>query len=182
MTDDDDLESLLRMADDAADAPPSPSRDLAGRSRRLQESRTKRSRRLRTAAAFAGCYFAGMLTMHCVARPTEQTIDAPGVVSVDEQKRSTESIDPVPTERPEIGHRTQLPKFVPLSRYQLLRQLGDENVGRNDFEGAVALYSQALDAATSDEMRIQYGEDNVLLMSLKKDRIVQNSGTRGDSI
>ena len=178
---DEELESLLRAADESAGPPRIPPPDLSGRVRHLARRRRTRSMRWKIGGALIGCYAAGLLTMWCgVSWKSAQPRDAaPFSASL------RPSFEPNKVERRKTVSEqgTGVRKLVAqASRYQLLRQLGDENWWRNDIPAAVAYYGQALDSATGEELEISYSQDNMLLISLKKDRNSQPTRKEGNSI
>jgi hypothetical protein len=188
---DEQLESLLRAADGSAGPSAAPPPGLAHRARTTHARRCRRTRRIKLASALSGCYVAGMITMWIVLRPAavgrSDVAPRPSTPS----NSSQAGIDTQPTPRPEHDAPTppieppasiQPPLGVETSRYELLRQLGDESQRRGDLQTAVAYYSQALDAATDQERRISYQQDNWLLISLKTGRLSsEHPPTQGDS-
>lgn len=186
------LESLLRAADESSPFPDKPLAGLADRVRSTFSRRQVRRRRIKLVGGLASCYIAGMLTMWSVF-----SFRSTGQVDVAGRPTSTSN---VPEEFAESLVNTKLDQDVltpsdhqhaliepdpitAISRYELLRRLGDECHQRNDFQGAVAHYKNALDAATDAELGISFAQDDWLLVSLKKDRIAaQQHTTTGDSI
>lgn len=176
---DDQLESLLRAADESAGSPAAPLPDLADRVRKAHTQRRQRTVRVKFTVALAGCYVAGLATMWIVfagamtgqadvverrSMPRPQEQDAP---AQDDRQRK-------PIEQEFVAEK---------SRYELLRQMGNESQHRGDLQTAIAYFGQALDAATDVERTIAYEQDNWLLISLKKDRFASQVGpTKGDSI
>jgi hypothetical protein len=182
MTSDDDLDSLLGAADADAGAPPESFRNLTAKVRHAHREQATRRTRVHYGLAFAGCYLAGVLTMWGAGSLLAQSVEVadapPAATRSDDSGKNEPSVDKrgEPKGKPRARR-----KFVPLSRYELLRQLGDENVMRSDYSSAVSYYNRALDAATHDELGISYGRDNAILISLKKERTSQTSGQHGDS-
>lgn len=184
------LESLLLAANEATGAPSLPSPELANRARNVHVRRGRRRGRAKIAAALAACYLAGILTMWTAApfvgtnkailadgfpsagRSAELNADAPARAQRDLRKQDSQA-----------PMRMQAPSIAETSRYELLRQMGDECHRRGDFQTAISFYGKALDAATDVEQEISYEQDSWLLISLKKDhRTSQHARTYGDSI
>ncbi len=173
---DEQLESLLRAADESAGSPAVPSPDLADRVRKAHTRRRQR----RFAVALAGCYVAGLATMWIVfAFATTGQGDVAEHQSMLRPWREQH----VPMQDDQ-QHKPIEPEFVAeKSRYELLRQMGNESQRRGDLQTAIAYFGQALDAATDVEQTISYEQDNWLLISLKKDRFATQVGPKqGDSI
>ncbi len=174
---DEQLESLLRAADESAGSPAVPSPDLADRVRKAHTRRRQRSVRVKFAVALAGCYVAGLATMWIVfASATTGPADVAERRSMPRPRREQDA--------PMQDRQPIEPEFVAeKSRYEMLRQMGDKSQRRGDLQTAVAYFGQALDAATDVERTISYEQDNWLLISLKKDRFAsQVRPTKGDSI
>ncbi len=177
---DDQLESLLRAADESAGFPAAPLPDLADRVRKAHTHRRQRTVRVKFAVALAGCYVAGLATMWIVfAGATTGPADVAERRSMPRPRREQDAPMQDRQQRKPIE-----PEFVAeKSRYELLRQMGDKSQRRGDLQTAVAYFGQALDAATDVERTISYKQDNWLLISLKKDRFATQVGPKqGDSI
>lgn len=185
------FESLLRAANQSADPPPEPRPDLAGCVR--QEVRVRRSRvsRLKLASALAGCYVAGLATMWGLSvfvssRPVNVAVDGMATSNSD---NAPVDVAPPSDREPEQqkAHDTarSMPPDVMLAKspYQLLRELGTVSRQNNDFQGAIGLYSEALEAATDEEADVAYDQDDWLITLLKQDLILtKNTSTQGDSM
>ena len=113
-------------------------------------------RRAGWAAAFAGCYLAGLTTMgvwqHAgTKQPLE--VDAPAVR------------DRPPAAGAQLAQRQKTP-------FERLRDAGNEAWRRQaDIERAIRLYAQAIEVATPEELRISATDDNWLLMAMKQDHV-----------
>lgn len=186
------LESLLLAADRSAGAPTQPSPELADRARNALARRRQRRDRARLAVVVAGCYVAGMLTMWVAVpsastsqgnhaedpsnriNPAQASAGARAVAQGRQTVPGQDAQEPMPHAPSPVAEK---------SRYELLREMGDESRHRGDLQAAVAFYGKALDAATEVEQKISYEQDNWLLMSLKKDHIAsQDARSQGDSI
>ena len=164
---DDQLQSLLRAADQSADPHENLPRDLAERVWQVDQYRRTRNGRLGIITALSACYLAGLMSMKIwmalTASETEQMSDrtARPVESVDRQE-DLGQFDRKHDSPPIIAQIT--------SPYQFLRRLGNEHERKGKVQLALDYYRRALDAATDEELAIAYGEDSWLLMSIKKDR------------
>jgi len=182
MMTDDRLESLLRSA---ANSEPLPPRQPDLTERVLETVARRRSQRQRriVAAALVGCYLGGMLTVWIFLPPTSTQTD----MAIQIEPERTE---PSPVLQPDAAndHRAlsqhELPAEIavadaPLetssesqqSRYELFRELGDASHTRGDFASAVRYYRLALDSASETGLQAAADDDNLLLLSLKQDRV-----------
>ncbi len=181
------LESLLRSAAETDPAPLASSGNLIENVRKTYQRQRVRKQRIRFALVMASCYFAGILTVwglmsagQVPGKPAHQQGPQSPVVHVPQTAPGHQE-----NRRPEIARPKPLPPqpVVRTSPYEDFRQLGAESLKRNDIQMAVAHYNKALAAATDAELKIAYGQDDWLLISLKKDRLVsQVTQTQGESI
>lgn len=198
---DDQLESMLRDADQSAGSPAELGVDLADRARIVHNQRRSRRQRIQVTGSLIGCYLAGLLTMWLWFSSTQDsiadTIDKPhdnvnaqvAPPNTDRQisKEKNDDQDVIeervkPQRADDVQPRRNL-EIAVKSPYQLFRDLGDSSHERNDFDTAVSFYKQALDVATKDELEISHENDNFLLMTLKRDRLGDLHQTKqGDAI
>ncbi|MFV2067788.1 MAG: hypothetical protein ACC645_12510 [Pirellulales bacterium] len=185
------FESLLRAADRSAAPPPEPRPDLAGCVR--HEARVRRSgvSRRKLASALAGGYVAGLATVWGLSalapsRPVNVAVDGMATSNSD---NAPVDVAPPSGREPEQQKAHDIARSKPAdvmlakSPYQLLRELGAVSRQNNDFQGAIGLYSEALEAATDEESEVAYAQDDWLMTFLKRDRTLsKNASTQGDSI
>lgn len=185
------FESLLRAADRSAAPVPEPRPDFAISVR--HEVRVRRSRvvRLKLASALAGCYVAGLATMwglsvFASSRPADVTVAR---LATSNSDNTRVDVAPPSDRQPKqpmahgIARSKSADVLLAKSRYQVLRELGAVSRKNNDFQGTIGLYSGALEAATDEESEVAYTQDDWLMTSLKRDRILsKNTSTQGDSI
>ncbi len=179
---DEQLDSLLRQAAKSEPLTAEPPLRLAANVLDEVGQRQVRRRRLTTTLTVAGAYVAGMLTMwvgvltddsddsgarpHQVASEEVQTPshEAPDSVRDDTMLVENEEHEPVSA----VVEETPLPEKTV---YHLFRELGDTSHARGDVTSSVRYYRLALDAATEHELQPAEASDNLLLLSLKQDRM-----------
>lgn len=179
---DEQLESLLRQSAESESPPPEPSVELTVNVMSTVARRQTRRRRALMASTIAGAYVAGLLTMWFGAPPgvVEQSEPEQQIASQEDTSPPPEAPVPetLPIEAPAPQVEEQAPGAVVVetpnperSVYQLFRELGDTSHARGDVTSSVRYYRLALDAATEQELRSAEASDNLLLLSLKQDRM-----------
>src|SRR5262249_18059382 len=137
----------------------------------------RRMKRLSVAAALAGCYLAGMLTMSLLHAPASDS--AKGLAAHVEPMPKTgngESMPLRPLVRPEDdgvvpSSSSQHAELVKLSPYDRLRRAGDRQLeDENDIAAAARTYRRALKLASPTERDIVPDKDTWLLMAMKNDQ------------
>jgi hypothetical protein len=138
----------------------------------------RRMKRLGIAAALAGCYLAGMLTMSLLHVPGLTTLGSAGGLTARVEPRSEngkgESMPLRPLVRPEDdGVVPGAPAVAAkLSRYDRLRRAGDRQLDdENDIAAAARTYRRALQLASPAQRNIAPGQDTWLLMAMKNDQL-----------
>lgn len=174
---DEQLESLLREADPAADLMRSSSDDLAERVRSRQTLIAKRRARGRRIGMATGCYVAGLLSMWVWMQSSG--IREPGEVITQDASEWIGPIELIPDR--DAQETDSLPNEIAIqppsvdSPYEVLRVLGDRYLlEQGKVEQAVAIYGRALDQATGDESAVSYERDSWLLISMKRDRLISS--------
>lgn len=181
---DEHLESILWQSAESEPPVREPSSQLTANVLSTVARRQTRRRRALVVTSVAGAYVAGLLTMwfafpsgmpeqpvpqsQHIASPDDsrsaperplQEIPAPDVPTPQFEVETTDVVVAVDTPPPER------------SVYQLFRVLGDASHASGDVTSSVRYYRLALDSATSQELRPSGVSDNLLLLSLKQDRI-----------
>lgn len=179
---DEQLDSLLRQAAESEPLTAEPSPRLVTNVLDEVGQRQVRHRRLTTTLTVAGAYVAGMLTMwvgvladdpdHSGARPQQVASDEVQTPSGEEPASVNDDKTPVDNEVHEpITAAVEEPPEPEKTVYQLFRELGDTSHARGDVTASVRYYRLALDAATKQELQPSEASDNLLLLSLKQDRM-----------
>ncbi len=194
---DERLESLLRSAGQLDLLPPEPAPDLAEWVLRAAALRQKRRRQKFVAAGLAGCYLGGMLTMWlCLPTVSTQTITNAATPVAKTLKEPSPRAAPVSAsdDRARLQNERPVDAIVADSSaqnapnprkalYELFRDLGDASHARGDFASAIHYYRLALDSASEADFQAAAGHDNLLLLSLKQDRIESTlRKSQGESI
>jgi len=197
---DEQLESLLHRAAESEMKPREPSSQLTAKVLDTVAGRQSRGRRTLLVSTVAGAYVAGMLTMwFCLplkdaeaTDPDQQQI-ASQTTSGDEPMQTPPQVqETVAMEAPQLHLDepnsdavvvVETLLFPERSVYQLFRELGDASHARGDVSSSVLYYRMALDSATSQELQTDSHSDNLLLLSLKQDRIASiQVTTHGESL
>lgn len=194
---DEHLESLLRQAVESEEQPREPSYHLTANVLTTVARRQRRRRQLLMTSSVAGAYLAGMLTMwFCLpAKDTAQGV--PRQQQIISQTDRQPSQDPTQQQEPGLGEistpqvdeptqavvvATEPPSPVK-SVYQLFRDLGDASHARGDVTSSIRYYRLALESASKHELQPAGASDNLLLLSLKQDRIAATQlTTHGESL
>ncbi|HEX4147120.1 MAG TPA: hypothetical protein VHY91_26725 [Pirellulales bacterium] len=130
-------------------------------------ARRRIARRCGWAAAFAGCYLAGVASMGLWQFDTPPLALTWREPEQREAGQAHESTTPEPQEKPRIAERQKTP-------FEKLRDAGDEAWrARGDIEEAIRLYAQALRVATAEE-KISSADDNWILIALKEDHLTES--------
>lgn len=179
---DERLDSLLRHAAESEASPIQPSPRLAVKVLEEVAQRQRHRRRLTTTLTVVGAYVAGMLTMW-VSVPSDGPVESgahPGLlVSHEERPQSSVGANAVHNDTASVENEGQVPASLLVAEtprpeksvYQLFRELGDTSHARGDVNSSVRYYRLALDAATEQELQSAEASDNLLLLSLKQDRM-----------
>lgn len=179
---DERLDSLLRHAAESEASPIQPSPRLAVNVLEEVAQRQRHRRRLPTTLTVVGAYVAGMLTMW-VGVPTDGPVESGArlgqLVSHEERPQSSVGSNTVHNDTASVENEEQKPASSLVAEtprpeksvYQLFRELGDASHARGDVTSSVRYYRLALDAATEQELRSAEASDNLLLLSLKQDRM-----------
>lgn len=129
------------------------------------------------AAALAGCYLAGALSVQLwnrVSHPAAgNLVEQNPVIGSPGAPNNASPIVPVVTPQPGAIHERPLETAdVERTRFEALRHAGDLQLERNgDLQAAVRFYKRALDIASKEELAVSVETDNWLLMSLKEARL-----------
>jgi hypothetical protein len=148
--------------------------DVLNRTTRTVRNR-RRMRRAGIAAALIGSYLAGVATVSLrpASRETRSLV-ADSAATVDSAAGNAKSDavaaarKPVRPEDDQVLAGSPRPAASRLTRYERLRQTGDEQLEKfADIPGATRSYQRALQIASSDQRRIAPDRDSWLLMALK---------------
>lgn len=186
------LDSLLREAAESEPSPNEPSTRLADNVLNVVAQRQVRRRWLMTTFAVIGAYGAGLLTMwaHLPEKNSEEPLSLPQLVVSHEQQnppvesKATGSINDAAQPRvaeeqkPIDAVLAETPRPEKKSVYQFFRELGDASHSRGDVASSVRYYRLALGAATAQELQPEEIADNLLLLSLKQDRLAAIQPTK----
>ena len=179
---DEQLDSLLRQAAESEPLTAEPSPRLVTKVLDEVTQRQMRRQRLTTTLTVAGAYVAGMLTMWLgvlADDPDDSGARPQQVASEELQTPSHEEPAAVHNDKTPVDNEVHEPITAiveePPKRgktvYQLFRKLGDTSHARGDVTASVRYYRLALDAATKQELQPAEASDNLLLLSLKQDRM-----------
>ena len=130
--------------------------------------RRRMAKRIGLAAALAGCYAAGLLTMSLIRElnsspnlATAITPLAPGSAGGPERENAPPATD---QREPDLA-------AAKLTPYDRLRQLGDRQLSdETDIPGAIRTYRRALQVASNDQRAVSVDHDSWLLMAIKSDQ------------
>lgn len=193
---DEHLESLLRQSAESEPAVREPSSQLTANVLSTVARRQTRRRRALVVTSVAGAYVAGLLTMWFAfpSGTTEQPVpQSQHIASPDDSRLAPEEplrempAPDVPApqfevETPDVVVAVDTPS-PERSVYQLFQELGDASHASGDVTSSVRYYRLALDSATSQELQPSDASDNLLLLSLKQDRIASTQlMTHGESL
>jgi len=195
---DEQLESLLRQAGESETPPREPSLRLTANVLSTVARRQTRRRRAWMLSTVAGAYVAGLLTMWFAfpSRNDEQTAPTARQIASQadvESLREAPRLSDTPVSevhRPPHDEERVSADIVAVEKprleksvYQLFRELGDASHARGDVTSSVRYYRLALDSATPQELLTGSNSDNLLLLSLKQDRIASiQLTTHGESL
>ena len=137
----------------------------------------RRLKRLGLFTALAGCYLAGIATVHFIRPSVEPQSNIAAVLPevYHPVRPEDDGVFPESKSNPSKSNpskSTLSPAAVAqLTPYDRLRQAGDRQLEeQNDIAAAARTYRKALQAATTDQQAISVDRDSWLLMAMKNDQ------------
>lgn len=142
--------------------------------------RRRRRRRVRRALGMAACYLLGVVTIYAWQRVSVSPVEGGDATASRATEPSRDVVQQAPVERPDVARVTpqahgatpQEPvspiaaKRAKKSRFDALRELGDQHLVERDPEQALRCYRVALRYATDEEFTAAAREGSWLLRAI----------------